>query len=508
MMDGNHEHLEQFTIRPYRMKRLREYCIRMSRDSLVELCDDNVKDALLAQGYSISESPRSVYKVEKLYEALSGYAPNTIPNPQPTEEFRKGISLAYSCFAKPKDRESLKVLPFTPATITLITSNPSGSAGLTNYGCTKAESQTRALERGLQTLAKEKQPEPCLAFKRTQFNDKTRLVWGYPYSMTVIEGLVAYPLLQKFKRGTTPMAFAMATGALGTKLRVASYHKKWAYSLDMSQFDATISAPLIRIAFKILRTWFDVNEVEPVSGKTVGEIFNLIEYYFIHTTIVMPDGNIYIGKDHGVPSGSYFTQIVDSIVNVIIGGTIAARFHMNVSKREIFVLGDDLLMWSNRWVDLDVISRYANQQFGVKLHGKEKSKIFHYDEAIHYLGRDWHQGLPDLPEEEIIKRMVFPEKFRKYPDDPKMKEKAFRMLILSYASTYRRAWRIAYDLLDGSNANYARGCANLDVNTYCSGRPGEEVDPEYLSGLQRYRRKYYHPKVKGDIPITAMQYWL
>jgi hypothetical protein len=36
------------------------------------------------------------------------------------------------------------------------------------------------------------------------------------------------------------MAFAITSGALGSKLRVASYHKEFAYSLDMSQFDATL----------------------------------------------------------------------------------------------------------------------------------------------------------------------------------------------------------------------------------------------------------------------------
>jgi hypothetical protein len=326
--------------------------------------------------------------------------------------------------------------------------------------------------------------------------------------MTVIEGLVAYNLIQVFKGGTTPMAFAMATGALGTKLRVAAYHKEWAYSLDMSQFDATISAELIHIAFNVLRTWYDLSEVEPVSGKTVDEIFKLIEYYFIHTTIVMPDGCIYIGKDHGVSSGSFFTQIVDSIVNVIIGGTIAARYHLNVSKKEIFVLGDDLLFWSNRVVDLDKVAQYANSQFGVRLHGSEKSAIFHYDQKIHYLGRDWDNGLPGLDEAEILKRMAFPEKFRKYPKDPEERKRAVHMMVLSYAATYREAWKIAYDLLDGSDRNIARGCANLDVNTYCYGRGRDEVDPEYLSGLQRYIQKYHSTRVRGDIPITAMQYWL
>jgi hypothetical protein len=499
--------LSGFTKHPYRQKRLKPYFDRMSKDRLGVVYDDNVADSLRAQGFSIEESPRSVYKVEKLYEQLSGYEPSKNHAIRPSTSYKRGVALAYACYARPADQPVLHVLPLTPETVVAVTSNPSGSPGVTNYGCTKQESQQRALERGLQTLKGEKKPEPCLAFARTQFNDKTRLIWGYPYSMTVIEGMLAKNLLEVFKGGITPMAFAMTTLALGTKLQVASYHKEWAYSIDMSQFDATISSELIHTAFNVLRTWYDLDEVEPVSRKTVREIFKLVERYFIHTAIVMPDGNIYYGKNHGVPSGSYFTQIVNSVVNVIIAGTISDRFGLNVSKRELFVLGDDLLMWTNRKMSLDTIAAYANDTFGVKMHGSEKSKIFHYDEPIHFLGRDWTNGLPDLAIDEVTKRMAYPERFRKYSPDERVRSRQVRMLILSYAAVYRCGWQIASKLLVGGG--YARqGCANTDVNTFCDGSGIDDMDADYLSGLARYRRKFHHEQVRGDIPITGTQYWL
>lgn len=509
-MEDYHKDLELFNIRPYRMKRLDSYCQRYSKDDLTVLYDDNVADVLLAQGYSIDDAPRSVYKVDKLYEALSRYAPGKAQAPKRGDCIRAGIALAYTCFARKDSDATLHVLPMTPKTIMSVTSNPTGSAGLTAWGCTKAEAMTRALERGLQTMKGEKAPEPCIAFKRTQFNDKTRLVWGYPYAMTAIEGLVAQPLINQFKGGTTPMAFAMATGALGTKMRVASYHKQWAYSLDMSSFDSSISGELIHIAFNILRTWYDLDEIEPESGKTVRDIMKLVENYFIHTPIVMPDHKIYLGKEHGVPSGSYFTQIIDSIVNVIIGGAISSRFHLGVSKREIFVLGDDLLMWSNRKMDLDKIARYANDTFGVTMHGSEKSEIFRYDEAVHYLGRNWSNGLPDIPQEDILKRMAYPESFRKYSKEAKTRERELKLLFLSYAATYYGGWSIAWSCW-GYIGHNAQGSKVLENEVYSTDRGSKEepkVDPHHLTGLQRYQAKYIHQKQRGSLTTTALQYWL
>lgn len=496
--------LEQFRVRPYRAKRLRHYCQNMSKDQLGVVYDDNVADVLLAQGFSTEEAPRSVYKVEKLYDALAKYAPSKSPKINHSESLRSGISLAYACFARSDDRPRLDVLPMRPETIERVTSNPTGSAGLTNYGCTKAESKLRALERGLQTMKGEKAPEPCLAFKRTQFNDKTRLVWGYPYAMTVIEGLVAQPLLDWFKGGSTPMAFAMSSQALGTKLRVAAYHKEWAYSIDMSAFDSSISGELIHVAFNVLRTWYDLNQIEPESGITVRDIFDIVENYFIHTPIVMPDSQLYLGKRHGVPSGSFFTQIVDSIVNVIVAGTISHRFGLHVSKREIFVLGDDLLMWSDRKMDLDLIARYINAELGIKMHGSEKSALYHYDESVHYLGRDWLKGVPNLDQDQILKRMIYPEKFRRYSKDQQSKQREVHLLLLSFASVYWEGWTIVHACL-GSEFWYAQAARRIEDQVY--GNVAEGVNPDHLSGLMRFQLKYSN-KRRSQLTTVATQFLL
>jgi hypothetical protein len=442
---------------------------------------------LTAQGFSFPETPRSIYRVEKLFMALGKYAPGRVGDPVMSEELKSGLALARACFARPSSEAVLHILPLNPETIVKVTSKPRASAGLTAYGCSKGEAQVRALERGKQTLLRKKAPEPCLGFTRTQFDDKTRLVWAYPYSETVIEGLVAYRLIQNFKSRNTPMAFALPTCALGTKLRVAAYRRKFAYSIDMSSYDASISAKLIHWAFEILRTWYDGDEVEPTTGLTVRQVFDHVEDYFTRTPIVMPDGNLYLGKRHGVPSGSFFTQLIDSIVNVIIAGTIGARFNLCLSKSDIFVLGDDLLIWTDRDMDLDKMARFASQTFGVEFNASKSAK-YRSGEKIHYLGRDWVNGVPETSDEAVLARMVYPETFRKYSTDPEERSRQVKLLFLSFASVYRNAYPIMRQAISAWSWRETPGAVEVNAS-YREGRE-LELDTGFLTGLQKYLREF------------------
>ena len=490
MIEGKHRHKchKIFRNNIYRSKRLQPWLKRYQNPNLQPIYDDNVAAVLESQGYSVQSNPRSVLDVDKLFEALEGYAPGKVKNPKPSRYYDNGISLAYACFARPKSIECLQPLDFTPETLVKITSKMKSSAGLTNFGHTKAESLTRALERGLQTINRVKKPEPCLCFARTQFNDKTRLVWGYPYSMTGIEGLFARPLIDRFKEAPGVMAFSQTTLTLGSRIRIASYHKEWAYSLDMSQYDAHVSEQLIRKAFKILSTWFDLNQIEPASGEKYSNIWKLIVDYFIHTTIVMPDGHIYYGKDHGVPSGSYFTQMVDSIVNVILLGAASSRFDLHVDREDIFVLGDDILFFSNRRMDLNNLSRFINHDFSVLVHGSEKSEIVRYDQPIRFLGRTWINGIPDMPVQDIIDRLVNPERFRKRSKDPDRAASEVFFMFVCMATQYKEAFRILRKCYGFQNPHartvslYALYCGNLNLS---------DIDPSYLSGLMSYLLQYH-----------------
>lgn len=498
------ENLMRFRSYPFKSKVMAEYYRRMSQPRTKVIFDDNVANMLHAQGYSVEESPRSIYDPEKLYEALAMYAPGRVGSPEVDEHLLAGLSLAYACFAKPKDEPYLTMLDFTPETVQMVTSNLKGSAGATNFGRSKAESFTQAYERGLETLKGKKAPEPCVAFARTQFKGKTRLVWGFPYSQTVIEGMVAYPFLQMLKRRHTPMAFAITTMALGSKLRVAAYKNNYAYSIDMSTFDASVSKYMICRAFDIIKTWFSAEQCCVTTGIPSDAVLRDVKRYFYSSPIVMPDGNIYCGRNHGVPSGSYFTQIVDSIVNVIIAGTISSRFRLGIDKKEIFVLGDDLLIWSKRNINLTTIASYASEKFGTKFN-PDKSKKVKSLEPVEYLGRIWTKGIPDIDREEVVKRMIYPERFRRYSKDHQKRLHEVENLILSYAAVYWCGWEIANDVLGSPLWNVAPGA--IEYKVYRGARDEPLCDADHLSGLERFMRKYIRES-SASMPHVATSFWM
>lgn len=425
---------------PYKLAALREWNLRMSRNQTPEIFDPVVAHVLRGQGFQVESKeyyePRSVYSVEALYQQLESFDPSkSVFVDVKNKDVQRGVAFAYKVFGRRTGANYLKPLQLWDESII---SNWKGSAGITAFGQTKREAFSRGLLSANRILgntgSERRKPEPCIALTRTGKAGKSRLIWGYPMSMTLIEGTIAKPLLDVFKGGTTPMAFAMTNKTLGMKILSASQSKRYYYSLDASQFDSSIQKIMLQVAFSIIRTWYNEKELFD-ENNTIGEVIDIIEDYFIHTPIVMPtgdkevkgDGILHFGKRHGVPSGSYFTQLVDSIVNVIVLGTLASKFGFYVSEDEVFVLGDDLLFFTNTHLDVAKLASYAKSTFGMNFN-KEKSQHGRTCEPIPFLGRDWVKGLPYRETKKAIKKMLYPESYRRY-NDPR---KEGRLVALSY----------------------------------------------------------------------------
>lgn len=446
-----------FSRSKFRSSRLKQYTSLMSKDDPREIFDDVVASILDIQGFDTkSYAPRSVYSVNKLYEALALYGPKNQVRISKDIHFDRGVALAYKCFARPTNStETLNLLKGPDLINSVKLEKSSGLPLMTS----KRQSLLYSLNRMEQVIYGIKAPNPCVAYKRTQANKKTRLVWGYPLEMTLIEAQYARPLIDTFKSSfRSPMAFGLSKPVLGTLLEIeVKQSGKYVYTLDYSKFDSSINSLLIATAFKILGTWFS-------DDDRISRGWDKLVQYFTATPIVMPDGNLYLGKKHGVPSGSYFTQLVDSVVNTILIGMISSRFELSVDKRKFFVLGDDSIFSSDVRLNMHEVAAFL-KNYGFKMN-ELKSKVG----VLHFLGAYWVKGLPDLPVEEIVSKALWPENFRVY----KNKKREAQLVLASYAGQYLSGWRLAPKRF------------GFDLSWEGQNIIPNSVESRYLSGSDKY----------------------
>jgi len=440
---------------PYRRNTLKGYISQMSKGNPNPEFDWHVAEIVRQQGFSWEEDPASIYDPQQLYDALERYTTDWSRYEHMDECLEFGFRMAFKIFAKPKDVECLK--PYTDMQVATKALKLGKSAGLPLM-VKKADSLSYSFNRERQIRLMLKVPNPCVAYKRTQRGNKTRLVWGYPLEMTIMEARFARPLIEMLLRERTTMAFGLSKFTLGAYLhRYIVEGPGRIVAMDYSKYDSTLSATMIKKAFGILATWFTKQDL-----KSLG--WDIVVKYFIHTPIVMPNGHLYLGKNHGVPSGSYFTQLIDSIVNTALSFALAMKFHFGLNKRSLFVLGDDVIASVQGKVDLAKWAEYL-ETLGLKLN-VQKTRL---DEP-HFLGAVWWKGKPDVPIAELVKKAVFPEKYRDYGGKP---HKGALDVLRSYASVSISAIR----LLPSSHLTDMRRVDMPEEN---------KIDPSYLTGSDRY----------------------
>lgn len=202
---------------------------------------------------------------------------------------------------------------------------------------------------------------PCLAGQRGGMSErddpKTRLVWIYPAEMLVVEGFYA-PLMYRdyMNDPNSPMLNGKSAQRLYTEWCCGLREGETLYGIDFSAFDTKVPAWLIRAAFNILRqniefSTFQGKPVEKVDAQKWRNVWDAMVWYFINTPILMPDGRMF-RKYRGVPSGSWWTQMVDSVVNYILIEYLADC--QKVEIRNLRVLGDDSAFRSGDQFELEV----------------------------------------------------------------------------------------------------------------------------------------------------------
>lgn len=250
---------------------------------------------------------------------------------------------------------------------------------------------------------------PCTAAVKTMVSPKNkfRLIWVYPAHMTFVEGMFAAPLIRAYTeaRGKYGLWINYSHGDMRLLTAKRRKHNLWLGS-DWSSFDATVPAWIIRDAFAILREQLDFDHYAewgtPTDPYTLDRLWDRIIKYFINTPLRFQDGHV-VRKRKGVPSGSYFTNLVDSVVNCIVWHYLLG----SAMTDNAWYVGDDALIEVKRNIDLAIVAKKAHSVFGMMLNIEKSSYGTHVSFLGYSMGSD---GRPKADYNKLVAQLLLPSR--------------------------------------------------------------------------------------------------
>jgi len=289
---------------------------------------------------------------------------------------------------------------------------------------------------------------------------KTRLVSMIDMNVIIAELKFAKPFQEYFST-IKEYAGGKNNDRIAQIISGMKRHYRFWYSLDYSSFDQTISDWLIRDAFEIIRDSFsDIDD----------ELFDIIVEDFINKNYILSDKVVFVRK--GVPSGSMFTQVIDSIVNLIC---IYTYLFSIGAEGQCIVMGDDNLLMTNAEINPIDISSYLMKNFGLIMNSDKLEYGRVVDDNPKFLSCVWTPGGQWRNPRELLSKMLYPERFRPYGKGGMTPEIVIFGYLLMYASGVRKLIDVRRFLDDNPN---------LTESLF------RKVAIDYSSGAIAYQFKY------------------
>lgn len=215
---------------------------------------------------------------------------------------------------------------------------------------------------------------------------KNRVAWVYPIIMVAVENM----FFEGFRRRIRTLTDWVPSPANAHSTYCGSRSK----SYDFTSFDSSVPNWLIHEAFDMIEALFDFGRYAPSPSGKVGipyastsleGLFGRVRDYFINTPFTTPSGATYT-KVHGVPSGSMFTNLVDTIVSRMV------LTYLHGVCCSIKTYGDDCHVKCNCGVS-NTVAIEACRLLGFKLKIEEPNE----HGCLTYCKAECHQGQPFHP---------------------------------------------------------------------------------------------------------------
>ena len=303
----------------------------------------------------------------------------------------------------------------------------------------------------------------CDMIEKVEDLKKSRLVSMEDIFYVLAENKWAKPLQNKIGR-VGWYSGGKNDGSINSDIQMNRAMKRYWISLDYSKYDQSIPAWLIREAFDIVRAAFNPEFHDE-------ELFKIIREDFINKVFIWADD---IFESHkGVPSGSAFTQIIDSIVNRLMIDTYFASKGIEPSQYVMAIMGDDNLVFCTTKLDKADIESYLSYMFGITMNAAKADDGEREDDPK-YLSRIWRRNGVYRNPKVLIAKLLYPERFREYDRIGFLPT----MVLSSFADTFPLGVLEFVDMTEFKAAQLEESRLMADSNK------------TYLSGLEAYRQHY------------------
>jgi len=392
-------------------------------------------NALGELGYNIVDDlvPRSVYEPDMLRQPLTRFEQGGIMGDFDRVAFNKAFNRVRKMF-------KTKGPKLTPIPLEECEFEGNKNSGAPHFARKEdvhqeALNEAYAIRRGMS-------PPPVVVFHRGKDEEVARPVFGYPFSMTLLETRFFQPyqdrLLQTPGCPYVGGKYDFQVAGLINELRSKS---RWMLELDFRGLDGSASAFLISKASQIVRENFDLDEFDAYD-------WDVVIRYLLFASILAPDECIYHGIKHGIKSGSKWTQVFDTIITLL--GVFYVKYKRDIDITRVYGLGDDSESGINGPAPNLTEWQADLLELGLVLNEK-KSRVKSTRDKPYFLGHLWHKLHAVRPTLETLVRLCTPERNRKEywmkEENPQAYVQALVERILRYQEDNPDTWDILQRLL-------------------------------------------------------------
>jgi len=252
--------------------------------------------------------------------------------------------------------------------------------------------------------------------------EKVRPVWGYPTEVINEEARFFIPLLAHLKQHNNETdgfyGLGLDTALSGQSHIARNMHTpgvELCLCTDQQGFDYHVANWTIRDVFALMSDWFDFSRVQDSQGKVwnvnsdqTARRWKAIISYFINTKIRTPTG-LRVQKSHGVPSGSMFTNVIDTFVNAVQTRTVLYRVTGSLPIKDYYYGDDSVVFLSSKIFDIEAFSSVLTAIFGGSI-SVEKTILTDNIQNIQWLGYYYRPAGPARSLDFIIASTIYPER--------------------------------------------------------------------------------------------------